>query len=98
MSDAVHQQLNQLVSDSIQSLVLVPLSSLVLRTAQDNNNDDEDYVSKLTMQLLEDMIGHKKTPVADCLFRTTDVVPLLTQSLKDRIDGKDFMVESANQT
>ena len=37
-----------------------------------------DRVSELITQLVQNMIGYKKTPSADYLFRTTDMVPLLT--------------------
>lgn len=43
-----------------------------------------DYMSKLIAQLPEDMIGYKKTPAADYLFKTTDGGPLLPPGKKDK--------------
>ena len=42
-----------------------------------------DYLSKLTARLSEDMIGYKKTPAADYLFKTNDGGELLNQSHKN---------------
>ena len=39
-----------------------------------------DHMSKLIVQLPEDMIGYKKIPAADYLFKTTDRGQLLNQS------------------
>ena len=42
-----------------------------------------DYLSKLIAGLPEDMIGYKKTPAADYLFKTNDGGELLNESRKN---------------
>ena len=57
--------------------------SISYETAGEVRSTMYDYLSKLLAGLPEDMIGYKKTPAANYLFKTNDGGELLNQGCKN---------------